>query len=329
MSGAPLERAKEATSVAIRNLRREDQFALVLFETSAQVAIPLQPCPDKQRLIEQVNKIATAGSNNLTGGWMLGRDELKKAETAASRRLLLLSDGLLNEGITDPAQVRQIVATGLESDSVRTSTLGFGDKYDEKLLTELASATNGQFYDADSPEKLPAIFAQELEGLQKLAVQNLRLRLKRLDFCEAFEFLGAYPAVDLPDGRKEFAIGDLVSDEERILCFTLEVLPLPWLEGAPVASLKGEKLLELEILYDEISPSGIVSRMQQQVVRVQATPNPEEVKVNETVVGWVAMQKAGLTIKQATDEMTSGSREKAKSILQQAIQFLSQRGSKD
>ena len=329
MNGQPLERAKEATCLAIRNLRREDQFAMVLFESTAQVAIPLQACPDKLRLIDLVNKIVTAGSTNLTGGWMLGRDELKKAPADASRRLLLLSDGLLNVGIVDPVQVHQIVANGLEADAIRTSSLGFGNNYDEKLLADLASATNGQFYDADSPEKLPAIFAHELDGLQKLAVQNLRLRLKRLDFCESFELLSGYPSIELPDGRKEFAVGDLVSEEEKILCFTLEVLPLPWLQGAPVASLEGEKLVEIEILYDEIGEAGVVSRSQQQVVRVQATQNPQEVKVDETVVGWVAMQKAGLTIKRATDEMTGGSPEKAKSILQEAIRFLSQRGSKD
>jgi Ca-activated chloride channel family protein len=329
MAGKPLEQAKEATCLAIRNMRRGDHFGLVLFETSAQVVIPLQPCQSRQSLIDLVQKIATAGSTNLTAGWMLGRDELKKASPDTSRRLLLLSDGLLNVGIIDPAQVRQIVTEGLESDSIRTSSLGFGDNYDERLLADLATATNGQFYDADSPEKLPAIFGQELDGLQKLAVQNLRIRLKRLDFCESFELLSGYPSVDLPDGRKEFAIGDLVSDEERIICFALEVLPLPWVQGAPVVSLEGEKLLELEILYDEIGEKGIISKTRQQVVRVQATPNPDEVRVNETVVGWVAMQKAGLTIKRATDEMTGGSPQKAKAILEEALRFLAERGSKE
>jgi Ca-activated chloride channel homolog len=218
----------------------------------------------------------------------------------------------------------------LEADAVRTSSLGFGDQYDEKLLADLAIATNGQFYDADSPEKLPGIFAHELDGLQKLAVQNLRVRLKRLDFCESFDLLSGYPSVDLPDGRKEFAVGDLVSDEERILCFALEVLPLPWVRGAPVASLEGEKLLELEILYDEIGASGIVSKTHQQLVRIQATSNPDEVKVNESVIGWVALQTAGLAIKRVTDEMTGGgSAQKARTILEEAIRFLSQSGSKE
>src|SRR5258705_435543 len=41
MAGKPLEQAREATCLAIRNMRRADHFALVLFESTAQVLIPL------------------------------------------------------------------------------------------------------------------------------------------------------------------------------------------------------------------------------------------------------------------------------------------------
>lgn len=326
MNGKPLEQARAATSLAIRNLRREDFFALVAFDTNAQVVLPLQACDAKQPLLDAVQKIAAGSSTNLTGGWMLGRDELKKAPADASRRLLLLSDGLLNVGIIDSAQVGQIVSSGLEADKIRTSCLGFGDNYNEKLLADLASGTNGQFYDAHSPESLPGIFAHELDGLQKLAIQNLRVRLKQLDFCESFQLLGDYPGVRLPDGRMEFALGDLVSDEERIVCFTLAVLPLPWVQGQPVVSLEGEKLLDFEILYDEISEQGISSKAHHQIVRIQATPNPDEVKVNETVVGWVAMQTAGLTVRRATDEIAGGRLLNAKVILEDALRLLAQGG---
>src|SRR6185369_3301954 len=132
----------------------------------------------------------------------------------------------------------------------RTSSLGFGDHYNEDLMSDLAQATGGQFYDAVSPEKFPAIFASELEGLQRIAVQNLRVRVKLLDFCDGYICLGEYPFVDLPDGRREFGIGDLVSEEERIVVFALSVLPLPNVQGQPVVSLQGERLFEVEIAYE-------------------------------------------------------------------------------
>jgi len=85
---------------------------------------------------------------------MLGRDEIKKSPPDASRRLLLLSDGLLNRGIIDPQAVHQVVKEGLEQDQVRTSCLGFGSKYNEDLMTTMAQASSGQFYDAEAPERL-------------------------------------------------------------------------------------------------------------------------------------------------------------------------------
>ena len=42
MDGAPLENAKKACREVIKNLRPEDSFSLVVFDTSAQVVIPLE-----------------------------------------------------------------------------------------------------------------------------------------------------------------------------------------------------------------------------------------------------------------------------------------------
>ncbi len=45
------------------------------------------------------------------------------------RRQLLLTDSVLNIGITKPTHVRQVVTDGPERDGIRTRTLGFGDGY--------------------------------------------------------------------------------------------------------------------------------------------------------------------------------------------------------
>lgn len=322
MSGDPLRHALQATRTAIKNLRKTDHFALVVFDNEANVVIPLQPGDAKAGWDMAVNGIQPGGSTNLTGGWMLGRDELGKAPAECSRRVLLLTDGLLNQGIVDPAQVKGIVASGLERNGIRTSCLGFGDDYDENLLSTLAQATHGEFYDAVSPEKLPAIFAHELDGLQGLSVQNLRVRLKRLDFCETIFGLNEYPFVLLPDGRIEVAIGDLVSEEERVAVFALEVLPLPLIHGQPVADLAGESLLEVELAWDEISSEGITSQTWSQIVRVQATQNPEEVKADQTVLSWVAVQRAAKAIREATEKAQQGDEAGARRCLETAAQTL-------
>jgi Ca-activated chloride channel family protein len=322
MAGQPLAHAKAAAALAVKNLRPRDQFALVVFDDTAQTVIPLQAATHKPSLLARISRIEDGGSTNLSAGWMLGRDELRKAPAGCSRRLLLLSDGQLNAGIVEPAAVRQLVSAGLEQNAVRTSCLGFGDNYNEDLMADLAKATNGAFYDADSPEKLPAIFAAELDGLQRLAAQNVRLRIKPLDFCDGFAPLGEYPAVELPDGRFEFALGDLVAEEERIACFAVQVLALPAINGKPVFKVEGEPLLDIEVAYDELDAQGVASRTYRQWTNIQAAQDPGSVQPNGEVVQWVALQRAGKAVSEATREMDAGHVPEAAALLKRTIDDL-------
>ncbi len=125
MGGEPLASALRAAKVVVQNLRREDNFALITFDDAAEVVIPLGPVSSKQAVLDRIDRIRPGGSTNLTGGWMLGRDELRGTQAGTVRRQLLLTDGILNIGITELAQVKQVVMDGRERDAIRTRTLGF------------------------------------------------------------------------------------------------------------------------------------------------------------------------------------------------------------
>ena len=327
MAGPPLHAACEAAKLAVKNLRTGDQFSLVVFDDQARTIVPLQPATDKEAILARIDQVNDGGSTNLTAGWMLGRDELLKADPNTPRRLLLLTDGQLNVGITEPTMVRTIVASGLEKGSIRTSTLGFGEGYEERLLADLAGATGGGFYDANSPEKLPAIFAAELEGLQSIAIQNLRLRIRKLDFCDTLALFADYPVIDLPDGRKEIAVGDLVSDERRTLILGLQTLAIPPLpDGQPAASLEGEDLLGLEVAFDEITPEGIASKTWSQTLRVVTTQEPGSIRTNDEVVAPAALQRAARAVDEALKLSQGGQTAAAIALLRDELQALERLG---
>jgi Ca-activated chloride channel homolog len=119
----------------------------------------------------------------------------------------LLTDGHLNAGITKPDHVEALTRAGLEKDEIRTSCLGFGDSYNENILVAMSKVRQGQLHDADSPEKFPVIFADELDGLQKIIVQNLRLRIQPKIFCHAWKQYGDYPQVQLLEQTVRTRIG--------------------------------------------------------------------------------------------------------------------------
>lgn len=320
MSGPPLAAACHAARTVVNNLRRDDLFSLVVFDDEAQTVHPLAPVTSRQRVHELINRIVPGSSTNLTAGWMLGRDHLKSAPPTTLKRQLLLTDGELNVGIVEPERVKRIVAAGLETDGVRTSCLGFGDGYNEDLLAALATSSGGTFYDANQPDRLPGIFAAELDGLQRTAVQNLRLRFRPLDFVERLAELGDYASTRLPDGRIEFPIGDLVSEEQRVAVFFLQVMPIPLVApGTPAATLDGEALLEVEIVFDEIQESGVTSHAEHHTVRVRPTQDPADVRVNETVLPWVTAQQAADLMEKAIARRDAGDLRGARRILSAGI----------
>jgi Ca-activated chloride channel family protein len=323
MEGAPIANAKRAAQMVVRHLRKHDLFSLVVFDDNARAVVPLQQVANRQAVLKQIAGIEADGCTNLTGGWMLAHDGLKAAPAGALRRALLLSDGELNVGIVDPIQVCSIVTEGLTHDLVRTSTLGFGANYNEDLLAGIAQATNGAFHDANSADKLPGIFAEELGGLQRISVQNLRVRIKPLNFVERCACLGGFPSTTLPDGRQEFALGDLVSEEEAIAIFALDVMPIPLLApNRPAASLEGEALVELEILFDEISDEGVRSLTWQQTVRVRAVADLADLKLNEEVLPWISAQEAAKILEDAIALRDKGNAAEALKLIDDGIQRL-------
>ena len=316
MNGAPIEAAKRAARTVVRNLRTGDHFGLVVFDDEASTLLPLAEKRDSVNTQRVIDGIQSGDSTNLSGGWSLGRDLLIAAPAGCPRKILLLTDGQLNVGITEPALVRQLVAGGLEKDGIRTSCLGFGNGYSEDLLGTLAKATGGALHDANNPDDLPEIFRKELDGLQSMVVQNLRIRVKSCGFAERIAMLGDYPVLAQADGWQEFAMGDLVSGERRVAVMKLDVLPIPLgADGQPTATWEGEALVELEIRCDVITRDGLVSRSEHHLVKVRPVQSPEDVKVNTEVLPWVSIQAAAAAVERALQARDKGQVEAARNIL--------------
>jgi hypothetical protein len=133
----------------------------------------------------------------------------------------------------------------------------------------------------------------------------------------------------LADGRIEIAVGDLVSGEMRVLCFALSVLPLPFTEGKPAFSIEGERLAEVESAFDEIGESEVHSKTISQVMRIQATQNPNDENIREEIVPWVAMQTVGRVFEQVTKQMDAGKNAEAIKMLEQAVEQIKAYGPAD
>ena len=170
--------AIEAASFAVAQLLATDRVSVTTFDTEVETVVPSTPAADKPAIARRIAAIKPRGSTDLQGGWSKAAAEVARhLDAGGLNRVLLLSDGLANQGVTDPNTIAREVQ-GVAKLGVGTTTLGVGEDYNEDLMEAMARAGNGNYYYIESPVQLVDIFQTELQGLMGTQGQRVSLGLE-------------------------------------------------------------------------------------------------------------------------------------------------------
>ncbi len=234
MAGAKLEVAKRCARWLVSRLRDNDLLALVAYDDEVRLLAPLEAV-DAGGMDQVLAQIQPGGMTNLSGGWLKGLEQLRGAPAEAARKVLLLTDGLANQGIMEPGALVALTQKAAE-DAIGTTTIGLGDDFDEDLLTAMADAGRGNAHYAASPDAAPAIFAEEIEGLTSLVGQNLSVEIRPSEHVDVVGILNEYVAVPTTGGVQS-ELGDAYAGDRRRVVCALHVPRLGELGPQPVAEL--------------------------------------------------------------------------------------------
>lgn len=234
MQGPKLAAARRCARWLAERLRPADELALVAFDNRVRLLSPLRPA-DGPRLRAAIASIGPGGTTNLSGGWLRGLGELTDATADGPRKILLLTDGLANAGITDPGDLAQMTRRA-RLEGVTTSTIGFGAGFDEELLRDMADAGGGSTYFAATPDDAPGIFERELEGLTRVVAHNVTLEIRPRRTVELLGILNDYPSVAVAGGA-QVELGDAYAGERRRVVLRLRIPHLAALGPRAVAEL--------------------------------------------------------------------------------------------
>ena len=109
MSGPKLETAKQALADAIARLAPEDRFAVVAYDDQVEIVAESSLATDaaRRRAADACRRIAAGNSTNLGEGWLRGCEQVaRNLSERGINRVLLLTDGLANVGMTDPTELQ-------------------------------------------------------------------------------------------------------------------------------------------------------------------------------------------------------------------------------
>lgn len=193
MTGAKLDKTKQAAMQLVDRLAPNDVFSLVIFSDTAQVLVSAQKIKDqdaKDDLKEKIEGIEAGGSTALYAGVKLGADLLKEYLSAKRiNRVILLSDGLANIGPSTPRDLRRF-GSDLSERGIAVTTIGVGDDYNEDLMSGLAEASDANYYYVQDTEKLPQIFAKEFNEMVSVAARDVRIEIVCPDGVQPLGFIG-------------------------------------------------------------------------------------------------------------------------------------------
>jgi hypothetical protein len=160
-----LARVKTSLLDLVAQLRPTDVLSIVLFDTEAQVLFPAQEVTDRAHVLDLIRQITPGSSTNIHAGLMLGYQEaLKHYSKESTNRVILLTDGIANAGVTDPKEIAND-SLGFNDRGIDLSTIGVGLELNRDLLQDLAKSGRGLFHFVADSEDIEKVFVTELQSL--------------------------------------------------------------------------------------------------------------------------------------------------------------------
>lgn len=228
MKGDKIERVRQATTMAINMLDRQDIASVVIFDHRVELLIAAGPVEQKADLIERIRKIRDAGGTKIAPALEKGLREIEKDRGGTIRRLVLLTDGQTEN---EDECLRRAEDAGRIG--VPITALGVGKDWNEDLLIEMANRSGGTADYIARPDEITEYFQNTVQRAQNTAVQNSTLNLRLVQGITPRAVWQVTPLINnlgyrpISDRDVSVPLGELETGQGRTLLVELLVDPRP------------------------------------------------------------------------------------------------------
>ena len=173
------EMMKSGLKMLVGKLRPEDRVAIVTYADGTRVQLDSTPGSKKSKIRAVVDGLRCGGCTYGAGGIQLAYEEAKKNfDKNANNRVILITDGDFNVGISDPKLLEEFIATKRES-GVFLTVLGVGrGNYQDATMKKLANAGNGNYAYLDSVLEAKKVMMNEFGGTLFTVAKDVKLQLE-------------------------------------------------------------------------------------------------------------------------------------------------------
>ncbi|KCZ50567.1 hypothetical protein HY29_07325 [Hyphomonas beringensis] len=157
--------AKQAIKLMLEEMEPTDTIAIVVYAGAAGEVLEPTPVSDKRKIVAALESLqaggSTAGGEGLRLAYSLAEMGMKED---AVNRVMLLTDGDFNVGISDPEQLEDFVSRKRDT-GIYLSVIGFGrGNYNDAMMQKISQVGNGTAAYVDTLSEARKVLADDLSG---------------------------------------------------------------------------------------------------------------------------------------------------------------------
>lgn len=179
--GAPdkLPLVRKVLKEALDRFGASDTLSMVVYAGAAGVVLPPTAGDQRGRILDALDSLDAGGSTAGGEGLRLAYDLAQRGYAPGKvNRVMILTDGDFNVGVTDPAQLEDLVARERER-GIYLSVLGFGSgNYDDALMQRLAQRGNGIAAYIDSVAEGRKVLGEDFAGSMLPIADDVKVQVE-------------------------------------------------------------------------------------------------------------------------------------------------------
>jgi len=224
---------KQAMKMLVRKLRSDDRVAIVTYAGTSGLALPSTSCAEKQPILDAFDRLNADGSTNGGEGIQMAyRVAQENFVRGGVNRVILATDGDFNVGVTDRAQLIQMVQEKAKS-GVFLTVLGVGmGNYKDATLEQLADKGNGNYAYLDTMAEARKVLVDQMGGTLVTIAKDVKIQIEfNPAVVGAYRLIGyenrLLAARDFNDDRKD--AGEIGAGHTVTALY--EIVPIGKLQG--------------------------------------------------------------------------------------------------
>lgn len=174
-----LDLAKRSLGTMTDRLRDDDSVALVAFSEKAETVLPMTRLGDHRgKVHDAIDGLEALSSTDLGAGVETGyATAVEGLREGATNRVVLVSDGLANDGDTDADSILEHIATARREHGITLFGIGVGSDYGDALMERLADRGDGHTVYVSDAEDARKVFVDQLPQNIELTARDAKAQV--------------------------------------------------------------------------------------------------------------------------------------------------------